>query len=480
MTHPLAALGWVTDHLETWLAKSWLIATLVAGLAALGVAIDDQTPWILAIVVLAFVATAGLSRTLDGEDGAIALGLFGWALAFRLLIVLVLSLVSSGYVTGGLLSPDGAGYLSGSRVLLRSGFDVGSPFAFFGTYDLGEYYVFAALMGLGGSDFVLLTAFNAAISALAAPFAFGWARLTIPRHAVLVGGIAALSPSLAFLSTTNLLKDPMIIFVTVVVALSVAEVLRGEANGVALWAWLGICAIGLAFLHTTRFYVAAYLELGLIIVIALRLVAARGRSPLSSRLLALGGAILAAELMAGALGWPSSPVLVSSQVQYVADTRAMQPVLEQNAVGDRVPGVATVVDVGHRLLGPYAWVTPSTFDLRYLILADFDLYPDTFLWYVILPFLVVGLAIALFSLAARREGSAALGCLAIFVCIYLAQYLAINLSYRQREDVVLLALAFVPAGAQWVLSRRPGRALYATYWVVIVILALGQVIRSNV
>jgi hypothetical protein len=236
----------------------------------------------------------------------------------------------------------------------------------------------------------------------------------------------------------------------------------------------------LALLHTTRFYVAAYLELGLIVVIALGLFRGHGRSALSSRLFGLVGAILAAELVAGSLGWPSSPILVSSQARHVADTPAMQPALEQNAEGDRVPGVATAVDVGHRILGPYVWVAPATLDLKYLVLADFDLYPDTLVWYVILPFLVVGLAIALASLAKRRDEATALGFLAIFVCIYLAQYLAINLSYRQREDVFLLALAFVPAGAQWALSRRPGQALYAAYWVVIVGLAIGQIIRTAV
>jgi len=222
VTHPLAALGWVTGHLETWFAKSWVIATLAAGLAALGVAMDDGALWILAIVLVAFVTAVALSRMLDREDRAIALGLFGWALAFRLLVVLILSLVSSEYVAGGLLSPDGTGYLSRSRVLLQSEFDVGSPFAFFGTYDIGQYYVFAALMKLGGSSFVVLAAFNAAVGALAAPFAFAWAHLAIRKHAVLVGAVAALSPSLALLATTNLLKDPMIILGTLVVALSVA------------------------------------------------------------------------------------------------------------------------------------------------------------------------------------------------------------------------------------------------------------------
>jgi len=477
----LAALGWLTAHLETWFAKSWLIATLVAGLAALGIAINDGMPWILAIGVVAYLTTVALTRTLDREDTDIALGLFGWALACRLLIVLVLTLVSTEYATGGLLSPDGAGYLSGSRALVRSGFDVGSPFAFFGTYDIGQYYVFAALLKGIGSDFTALAVFNAAIGALAAPFAFAWARLTIPKHAVLVGTIAALSPSLALLATTNLLKDPMVMLGTLVVALSVARALRGATRGRQIWLWLALGALSLAFLHTTRFYVAAYLELGLILAVAVRLLLAGDRAQRRRRLLGLIGAILVAELLAGALGWPSSPGMVFTQVHYVGETQAMQPALEQDTGGNRGTGLATVVVVARRLFGPYVWIAPASLDLKYLVLADFDLYTDTFIWYVIVPFLAVGVVIALRSLMKKdRDDATALGYLAIFVSVYLAQYLAINLSYRQREDVLLLALAFVPAGARWVLARRPAQALYAGYWFVLAAVAAGHLIlRAN-
>src|SRR5205823_9882266 len=53
VARPLATLGWVTAHLETWFARSWPIAIPVAGLAGLGVTINDGMPWILAIGVVA-------------------------------------------------------------------------------------------------------------------------------------------------------------------------------------------------------------------------------------------------------------------------------------------------------------------------------------------------------------------------------------------------------------------------------------------
>ena len=479
VTRPLTGLGWVAYRLEMWLARWWLVAALVAGFAALGVAVAAGDLRLAAIAIGAFVAVGALSRTLGKEDAVIALGLFGWAFAFRLLVVLILTFVSSEYAAGGLLSPDGIGYMHGSTALVESGFNVGPPFAFFGTYDIGQYYVFAAVMRLLGSDFMVLAMFNAAVGALAAPVAFAWARLTVPRHAVLIGVVGAVSPSLALLSTTNLLKDPLVILGSLIVALSVAQAVRLEKIGITMWFWIGICAITLAFLHTTRFYVAAYLELALIVVIGVQLIRTGGRPQRLPSLMGLVGAILVAEILAGSLGWPSSPAMISSQVQYVAETRAMQPALEQDDLGNRVPGLATAVDVARRILGPFVWIPPAGLGLRYLILADFDLYADTFLWYAILPFLAVGIVIALMALWRHRDAPLGLGYLAIFLCVYLAQYLAINLSYRQREDVFLLALGFVPGGAQWVFSRRPGKALYVGYWVLLLIVATGHTILRS-
>lgn len=467
----------MTGRLETWLARSWLVATLAAALVALGVAIVVGNPGLLAIAVLGFALTAALCRTLGRADAGIAFALFGWALALRLLIVAVLSLVSAEYVAGGLLSPDGTGYMKGSNALVQSGFAVGPPFTFFGTYDIGQFYVFAAVMKAFGSGFLVLAAFNAAVGAMAAPVAFAWARLAAPRHGVLIGAVAALSPSLVLLSTTNLLKDPLVILGTLVVAFSVAQALRAQRVGVATWPWLAACALTLAFLHTTRFYVAAYLELGLIIVVAVGLLRTRSRPQRPGFAAAVVGTILVAEILAGAIGWPSSPDMIASQVQHVTTTPALQPVLEKDDQGNRVPGLATAVDVARRIFGPYVWVPPQTLDLKYLVLADFDLYTDTFLWYVILPFLAVGLAFAL-SWVGRKtlNGAMDIGYLAIFVSIYLAQYLAINLSYRQREDVLLVALGFVPAGARWMLSKPLGRTLYAGYWVVLVVVAVSHLI----
>ena len=138
---------------------------------------------------------------------------------------------------------------------------------------------------------------------------------------------------------------------------------------------------------------------------------------------------------------------------------------------------------------PYTWapealkaqaVVARSYALASRRSGAFDLYPDTLLWYAVLPFVGMGVALTLVSLLRNRDEPTGLGYLAIFVCVYLAQYLAINLSYRQREDVLLLALAFVPAGARWVLARRPAQALYAAYWFVLAAVAAGHlIIREN-
>jgi hypothetical protein len=476
---PAAVLTWLVDRLEIWLARSWLVATLAAGLIALWIALADAAPTIVIVPALAFLATFGISRKLDPDDRAVALGLFAWAVAARLLVVLALSLVSTEYVGGGLLSPDGAGYLNGGKALVQSGFDVGPPFTFFGTYDIGQYYVFAGVIKIFGPPFLALAVFNAAIGALAAPVVFAWARLTVPKYAVLVAGVAALSPSLALLSTTNLLKDPLVILGTLVVVWSIARALRSETDHAEFWSWLLLGALALVFLHMTRFYVAAYIELALTCALLVRLFRRRGNAHWRVHASGLAAMIVVAELAASAAGWPNSAAMLSSQVQHVMATPAMQPALEQNQEGQRGPGLVTAVDVARRALGPYVWVPPASTDTRYLVLADFDLYADTALWYLILPFLVAGLVMSLASLWRDGDESIGLGYLALFVCVYLAQYLAINLSYRQREDILLIALAFVPAGGRWMTSRPTRQALYAGYWVLLLTLAAVQILRSK-
>ena len=203
--------------------------------------------------------------------------------------------------------------------------------------------------------------------------------------------------------------------------------------------------------------------------------------------LGLLGAILVSEIVPTAFGWPPPSAMLAAQITHVTSTPAMQndpgPV-EEDLIGPDAPGWLWVaarpaVGAARRIFGPFIWVPPAKWDLRYLLLADFDLYADTLLWYLLLPPIVVGLifAVRLLLLDPRRELE--LGALAIFVAIYLAQYLVINLSYRQREDVFPFALAFVPAGIGWLRSARHGRLIYGTYWTFIGVMAVAHVLLKN-
>ncbi|MEK6225063.1 MAG: hypothetical protein AABM40_02075 [Chloroflexota bacterium] len=404
------------------------------------------------------------------------------------MVIVVLKSSLRDYADGGLLGPDAQVYLVRSRFLADSGFRLDSPFAFFGSVDIGAYYLFGVVQAIFGPHLLALEVLNASLSALVAPVAFAWGRQTVPRHAGLIAGVAAFSPSFVVGSTADLLKDPAVILATMLVVWAASRLLRGAPDERTI-GWIGLLVFGLAFLHVTRFYVAAYLEAGLLVAVGVGVVRNRADHMWRKRLGTVGAAILLAEAICAAGGWQVSPVELVMQVRYVAATPAMQeatPATQEAtpALQEATPGATTsstpfpqkAIDVGRRVFGPFVWIAPSRFELRYLLLADFDLYPDTLLWYFILPAVAAGILMTIASLRQNPKTSPELGHVALFLALYLAQYLAINVSYRQREDVLLLMLPFVPTGARWVLSRRWGQLLYVGYWALLLTVAAGHLI----
>jgi hypothetical protein len=463
-------------------------------LIAVWLAATNGMPMLWAIPLLATGVALVVTATVAAHDRAVAAGIFAWALFLRLSTIFALMLADRAYAEGAFLSPDGHGYFDGSRRLAESGFALGPPVAVFGTYDVGHYYLFAGILAVFGPHLLALEVANACLGALGAIIAFGWARIVVPRFAVLLAAVIALSPTLVLLSTTNLLKDPSILLFTLVAVWCAAKLLTTSPS--ARWfAWIAGAVLALSYLHFARFYVAAYLEAGIAVAIAAKLVAlfafAQPRRHLVG-LIALVAVVILGEVIPVAAGWPTAPAMVVAQAEYVGATPAMQrsspaPTRGLPSGAPVVPGIpgataavssrvaAKAIDVLRRAFGPFVWVPPDRLDLRYLLLADFSLYPDTLLWCLALPALVVGIGLAL--VAAWKDGGAQLtqGFVAVFLCIYLAQYLAINLSYRQREDVLPLILAIVPSGATWLAARHSGRVAYVVYVGGLVMLAVTQV-----
>jgi hypothetical protein len=138
--------------------------------------------------------------------------------------------------------------------------------------------------------------------------------------------------------------------------------------------------------------------------------------------------------------------------------------------------MAFPVNAFRRLYGPFIWILPSQWKLQLLFTTDYLLYPGMALWYVALPFIIVGLMVVLWGAAVGRETNLALVGLAVFVVLYFAQYMTINLSYRHRDIMVPLLMIFAWAGWNYVQTVSHWRRAYAGYWLALCALAAGHLL----
>ncbi len=457
---------------------------LVSLFAAQSMAGVPASVWLL----LGVLAAAGfaIAATEPRRTQIVSLNVFALALAMRVLW-LVGAAVAAGRGATPLLGPDSSTYWEGAIDLVSQHFHLGvPPPTYFGTYDVGQYYLFASVVSVFGAHVVCLQLLNAGLSALTAPLAFGIARLTVPRGARAIGVFVALSPSLTALSSMDLLKDPSVIFATFVALLATVRLLRERAvrrligpATAALTAFL--------YLRMTRFYAFAYIEYATIGAIGLALflcgrAGARRRAAVATLLCMFG----LAEIIPAPVGWPPTPVLFASQVGYVLGTPSMRfysPGLmhrvrsRQQPEIDRGPqDVATAAaNLVRRVLGPFPWIPPSGWSLRTLQTGDYFLYPGMLLWYAVLPFVVIGFAIAgraTFRKSARMPMGVAV--LWLFTAGYSLQYLLINVSYRQREAIVPLLLVFAWWGIVYWWERPRLTRWYGAYWAALVVLAVAH------
>jgi hypothetical protein len=332
--------------------------------------------------------------------------------------------------------------------------------------------------------------------ALVAPLSFGIARLILPpAHALLVGAAIALHPSLIALGAVDLLKDPSIFFATTLVVWAILRSTRERRIGVLVALALAAVVAAL-YIRTGRFYTFAYLEgafLGAVILI--RLARRRVFERAAAGVLA-AGVFVAAEALPMRAGWPPSPVLVAATVSYTLET----PGLRQYAMGffDRFGGRAGggprvgptetrppalepgeglgallvyPANIFRRLYGPFVWILPSDLRFRALQAGDYFLYPGTLIWYGLIPFAAAGFLSTGWRLLRRDEHRFGLVMLWLFAAVYFLQYLAINLSYRQRDVMLPVTIIFAAIGASWVLPWSRWRRAYAAYWIALAAIA---------
>jgi hypothetical protein len=438
--------------------------------------------------VLAFigVGVAGAQRELR----RFAASLFLWAFALRLSALLLLSAVP-GYDRSAFLGPDSASYYLGSQMLAAGELPPGrSPIQIFGSTDIAHYYLFAAALSAFNVDLFGLQLLNGALSALTALVTFLWCKAVLPSHAALTGVAVACGPTLIAMSVTDLLKDPSIVMATVLALWAITRLL-GSSRVLSAAGWGVLVVAALMYLRMDRFYVAAYLEAAFIIVVFI--VLARGVMVTRAPIAILALAVLAAEAGPMALGWPSSPEAIATNVVHVERTPAIRDsppgIIDNNGpdvsglpppVQEPVKAAALVLDpladIVRRLYGPFVWIPPPDLYTTTILRGDYILYPGMLLWYALLPFMLLGVGVVLWRFATLHTTDIVLPAVAVFLAVYLAQYLAINLSYRQREDVMPLLFILLPFGiALWSRFWRP-RFLYGVYWLALFVLAVTHLV----
>jgi hypothetical protein len=491
--------------------QSRLLQTGLAGLSVT-LLLPQFLPGVTSSYLLVIAVAAGAALLIAGTEDAAhrgtSLNLFVWALLCRCLAVT--ACYALGAREGGpFLGPDSTTYFTRGGELAASAFHLDiHPVLALGSYDVSHYYLFAAAIRYLHTDLFGLQVMNCAFIALSVPLMYGIARIILPSSALVVGLAIALHPSLIALSAVDLLKDPSIIFGTAFLIWVIVRLTR-ERNGVALAAYFAGGLVIALYLRTGRFYSFAYLELAFLAAVAFMMIL---RITVFQRALAAALVViifLVGEVVPARASWPPSPLMIASNVSYVLDTPAMSQYatglfdrwrlssgrMNSGPAGDKGPIMVPVhigpesgpfallgtalsfgANVFRRLYGPFVWILPEDWHFKALQAGDYLLYPGMLVWYGLLPLIVVGLGATAWRIATRTETRFGVVFLWCFTAIYFAQYLMINLSYRQRDVMLPVLLFFAYLGLPDATHLARWRSRYVGYWLVLALLAGGHLL----
>jgi hypothetical protein len=390
--------------------------------------------------------------------------------------------------------------------------------AVLGSADIGHYLIFSTLVRHLHADLFAIQVFDCGLLAIAGSLMVDLAPLVPRRISLFLALFAAAFPTFIANAAFDLWKEPSLFFASVLFLSSTLKMWRAEP-GWGQAAFAGLSTIALTYLRCTRFYLVAYIESAVVVLAVLVLVR---RVPINlSRVAAmmLVCVIAIAEVGPWLRGWPLTPELMLEQISYTLHTPLMLnyasgslgaahherlltppthglqrvpdakpapavalaaiayvPPPEQTELRTRRGVMAHPIDAFRRLYGPFIWILPSHWKLQLLFTTDYLLYPGMAIWYVALPFVIVGLMVVLWGAAVGRETNMALVGLAVFLVLYFAQYMTINLSYRHRDIMVPLLMIFAWAGWNYVKKISQWRRAYACYWLALCLLAAGHLL----
>ena len=438
------------------------------------------------MVSAALLAGIGIASVENEADRRTSVSLLVWALTVRVL-ALTCFFALAGREGGPFLGADSSLYYYGSHELAEQAFQLPTwPVVYFGTYDVGQYYMFAAALRFAHADLFGLQMLNCALTAVAVSLTFGISRLIVPRGAVWIAALTALHPSLIGMSAVDLLKDPSIVCAVLGVIWLLLRLSRAGRPATVLT--LAALALPLmAYLRVSRFYAFTYIEAAFVVALALSFAARRRAFERRLALIVVFSLLAVVELVPMRALWPPTPVMFAAMAGHTINTTGMRfsgPGIFERGRGrqagvrraeeEQRPGLlAFGIGVFRRTFGPYPWILPKAGSFRGLQDGQFYLFPGMLLWYAALPLIVIGfIRIGLGGWRAFPHPFP-VWLLWSFTLIYFAQYLLINLSYRQREVMLPVLLVFGWLGLEWVLDRprRTVTSWYLCYGAAIVLLA---------
>ena len=470
-------------------SPSLLAASLTLTVGGLGVArlVLPVSGSFLAVAFLALIGASALAGAEVRRNRIVSLNLFALALMVR---VIALTSLSWGATRdgGSFLGIDSIAFLRGATYLATHGFHLGmSPVAFFGTYNVAQYYLFAAAIRYLHADLFALQMMNAGLTAFAAPLTFSIFRHVLPRVARASGLLVGLYPSLIVLSVVDLLKDPSVLAATLLAVWTVATIMRARRPATVV-CLAGPGLIALLYLRTGRFYALGYMEAGLVGAAAWIFIVARKtpvRRPIRTAVVGLVAMFAACEAVPQAAGWPISPVLFEMQFVRAAKTPALMNYSEglvdrladENTPSQPPRGAVTLsfgANLVRRVFGPFPWIRPQQWSVRYLEANNYLLYPGMLVWYSLLPVTLLGLLLVGRDIVRRADVGFAMAFVWLFTVPYCLQYLAINLSYRQRDVMFPILVVFAAVGSAQAISWPSFGRWYRRYWIALALLATAH------
>lgn len=426
-------------------------APAVAFFGFVAALVTVDTPEFVSIVVLSGlllpVTVLIVRRVAKGEDREFLGALLLWAVGIRFLAFAVVR----GFIDPILLAPDAITYETRGWAVLQAWLGNGPyPDRLAGTLQVGHFYVNAAVFAVFGRVPEAVAVLNLFVSVWTVGVMYSIARLLAPERPLVARISATLFcfyPSIVLWSVLNIREAPMIFLLTTTVLLFMRLQRRPSPVDLPLL----IAALGAMLFY--RQYMAALVAgacvMGLLVSLS--------RSP--RRAVILGTLALTATIViTQAAGWTTS--LTGDQASETLGT--VQLLREDMARGasssfigesdvSTVGGAISYLPVGmtYFLLAPFPWALES--------LLQTITFPETVIWYTLLPFGLLG---GWWSLRNRLLTAS----IPLFVLITVSFAYAlvqgnVGTAFRHRAQILPLMLVMIALGiVRWWERRQERRA----------------------